>query len=154
LSRVARGSIVALFVYSMGIGLTYFSQLIIARFVGVDAYGVYAYVFAWMVILAYFSTLGFDVALLRFVPAFGVERAWPLLAGVIRYAQTRAAAVGIAITVAGMLVSTVWSSAPNIRHTFLIGFVLVPILALVRIRCSIVRAFGGVISALVPDRIV
>jgi O-antigen/teichoic acid export membrane protein len=30
-----------------------------------------AYVFAWMVVLAYFSTLGFDVGLLRFVPAYG-----------------------------------------------------------------------------------
>jgi hypothetical protein len=33
-SRVARGG--AFFVYSGGIGLTYFSQLVIARIVGVD----------------------------------------------------------------------------------------------------------------------
>jgi len=80
-SRVARGGVTAFFVYGAGFGLTYCSQLVIARIVGVDTYGVYAYVFAWMVVLAYFSTLGFDVGLLRFVPAYEAERAWPLLQG-------------------------------------------------------------------------
>jgi O-antigen/teichoic acid export membrane protein len=46
------------------------------------------------------------------------------------------------------------ASSPELRNTFFAGFALVPILALVRIRCSAVRAFGGVVSALVPDRVV
>jgi O-antigen/teichoic acid export membrane protein len=154
LSRVARGSVVAVFIYSAGVGLTYCSQLVIARTVSIDTYGVYAYVFAWMVVLAYFSALGFDVALLRFVPAYEVQRAWPLLQGVIQYAQRRAAAVGFAVIFIGVFVIMAWASSPEIRNTFLAGFALVPILAILRIRCSVVRAFGGVVSALVPDRVV
>src|ERR1700682_5060841 len=96
-SRVARGCVTSFFFYSAGFALTYFSQLIIARIVGVDIYGMYAYVFAWIVVLAYFSTLGFDVGLLRFVPAYEAERAWPLLKGVIQYAQRRAAFVGLSV---------------------------------------------------------
>ena len=153
-SRVARGGVTAFFIYGAGIGLTYCSQLVIARIVGVDTYGVYAYVFAWMVVLAYFSTLGFDVGLLRFVPAYEAERAWPLLQGVIQYAQRRAAFVGLSFVFIGICVVKAWTSSPELRSTFLAGFALVPILALVRIRCSAVRAFGGVISALVPDRVV
>jgi O-antigen/teichoic acid export membrane protein len=154
ISRVARGGVTAFFVYSAGFALTYFSQLVIARILGVDTYGVYAYVFAWMVILAYFSTLGFDVGLLRFVPAYEAERAWPLLRGVIQYAQRRAMLVGLSVIFIGILVVNAWASSPELRSTFLAGFALVPILALVRIRCSAVRAFGGVVSALVPDRVV
>jgi O-antigen/teichoic acid export membrane protein len=153
-SRVARGGVTAFFVYGAGFGLTYCSQLVIARVVGVDTYGVYAYVFAWMVVLAYFSTLGFDVGLLRFVPAYEAERAWPLLQGVIQYAQRRAALVGFSVIFIGICVVNAWTSSPELRSTFLVGFALVPILALVRIRCSAVRAFGGVVSALVPDRVV
>src|SRR4051794_15336577 len=82
-SRVARGGIAAFFLYSAGIGLTYCSQLVIARIVGIDTYGVYAYVFAWIVVLAYLSALGFDVGVLRFVPTYEAARAWPLLQGVI-----------------------------------------------------------------------
>jgi O-antigen/teichoic acid export membrane protein len=153
-SRVARGGVAAFFVYGAGTGLTYCSQLVIARIVGVDTYGVYAYVFAWMVVLAYFSTLGFDVGLLRFVPAYEADRAWPLLQGVIQYAQRRAAFVGLSVIFIGICVVNAWTSSPELRSTFLAGFALVPILALVRIRCSAVRAFGGVVSALVPDRVV
>jgi O-antigen/teichoic acid export membrane protein len=154
LRRVARGSITALFIYSAGVGLTYFSQLVIARILGVDTYGVYAYVFAWIVVLAYFSALGFDVALLRFVPAYEVQGAGPLLKGVIQYAQRRVLAVGLAIIFVGAIVVMTWASAPEIRNAFLVGFGLVPILALIRIRCAVVRALGGVISALAPDRMV
>ena len=153
-SRVARGGVTAFFVYGAGFGLTYCSQLVIARIVGVDTYGVYAYVFAWIVVLAYLSTLGFDVGLLRFVPAYEAERAWPLLQGVIQYAQRRAAFVGLSFIFIGICVVKAWTSSPELRSTFLAGFALVPILALVRIRCSAVRAFGGVVSALVPDRVV
>jgi O-antigen/teichoic acid export membrane protein len=153
-SRMVRGGVTAFFVYGVGFGLTYCSQLIIARIVGVDTYGVYAYVFAWMIVLAYFSTLGFDVGLLRFVPAYEAKRAWPLLQGVIQYAQRRAAIVGLTLVFVGIWVVQAWASSPELRSTFLAGFALVPILALVRIRCSAVRAFGGVVSALVPDRVV
>src|SRR6266516_6986361 len=154
ISRVARGSIAAFLIYGAGIGLTYCSQLVIARILGVDIYGMYAYVFAWMVVLAYFSTLGFDVGLLRFVPAYEAEHAWPLLEGVIQYAQRRAAAVGLSVILVGIFVVMAWGVSPELRNTFLVGFALVPILALVRIRCSVARAFGGVASALVPDRVV
>lgn len=152
--RVARGGVAALFVYGVGFGLTYCSQLIIARIVGVDAYGVYAFVFAWMIVLGYFATLGFDVGLLRFVPAYEAERAWPLLRGVIQYAQRRAAFVGVCVMLIGIAITESWMSSAELRTTFLAGFALVPIYALVRIRCSVVRAFGGVVSALVPDRVV
>jgi O-antigen/teichoic acid export membrane protein len=154
IGRVARGGVAALFTYGAGIGLTYCSQLFIARITGVDTYGIYAYVFSWMVVLAYFSTLGFDVALLRFVPAYQVDRAWSLLRGVIQYAQGRAAVVGITVAVLGALAVVAGNATPVMRNTFIVGFGLVPILALVRIRCSVVRALGGVFASLAPDRIV
>jgi O-antigen/teichoic acid export membrane protein len=153
-SRVARGSVVAFFTYSAGVGLTYCSQLAIARILGVDTYGVYAYVLAWVTVLAYFSALGFEVSLLRFVPAYEAKRDWVHLRGVIQYAQRRSAIVGITVVLVGICVVMAWVSSPVLRNTFLAGFLLVPVLALLWIRCSAVRAFGGVVSALTPDRVV
>ncbi|MDN4988572.1 oligosaccharide flippase family protein [Bradyrhizobium arachidis] len=153
-NRVARGGVAAFFVYGLGFGLTYCSQLVVARTVGVETYGTYAYVFAWMVVLAYLATLGFDVGLLRFVPAYEAERDWPLLRGVIQYAQRRAILVGGLVMLVGVLFVERFVPSTELRRTFLVGFALVPVLALVRIRCSAVRAFGGVVSALVPDRVV
>ena len=153
-SQVAHGSVTAFVIYGAGVGLTYCSQLVIARIVGVDTYGVYAYVFAWMAVLGYFAALGFDVGLLRFVPAYETERAWPLLLGVIEYAQRSAALAGFAIGGIGICLVMASSLPPELKNTFLVGFALVPVLALLRIRCAAIRALGGVIWAIAPDRIV
>jgi O-antigen/teichoic acid export membrane protein len=154
--RVARGGVIAFGVYVAGAGLTYCSQLLIARIVGVETYGIYAYVFTWMTVLAYCSALGFDIALLRFVSAYKAEQAWGLLRGVIQYAERRATAVGILIVLIGACLIMIWArgSSPELRNTFLIGFILVPVWALLWIRCSVVRVFGGIVSALAPDRVV
>jgi O-antigen/teichoic acid export membrane protein len=57
--RVAQGGIAAFAIYMVGVGLAYCSQLAIARLVSAEAYGIYAYVLAWVSVLAYFSALGF-----------------------------------------------------------------------------------------------
>jgi O-antigen/teichoic acid export membrane protein len=154
--RVALGGMTALGIYVAGAGLTACSQLLIARIVGVETFGVYAYVLAWVTVLAYFSALGFDIALLRFVPAYRASRAWGLLRGVIQYSERRMAAASILVIVIGTVAITISASemSPELRRTFLAGFALVPIWALLWIRASIVRAFGGVLSAVAPDRVV
>jgi O-antigen/teichoic acid export membrane protein len=100
------------------------------------------------------SALGFDMALLRFVPTYEAVRNWPLLCGVVQYGQRRAAAVGLAVALIGICAVLLQEKAPPLRDTMLVGLWLVPVWALLWIRCSVVRAFGGVVSALAPDRVV
>jgi O-antigen/teichoic acid export membrane protein len=154
--RVALGGMTALVIYVAGAGLTACSQLLIARLVGAETFGIYSYVLAWVTVLAYFSALGFDIALLRFVAAYRANQAWALLRGVIQYSERRLAAAGILVIVIGTVVSTISADemSTELRQTFLVGFILVPVWALLWMRTSIVRAFGGVVSAIVPDRLV
>jgi len=154
--HVARGSVTAFAIYMASVSLTYCAQLLIARIVGVDVYGIYAYVFAWMAVLAYFSALGFDVALLRFLPVYEAEQNWGLLRGVIQYSQRRVALVSTFVVCIGVSITLLRapSMSRELENAFLAGFMLVPIWALLWIRCSIVRAFGGVVAAIAPDRLV
>lgn len=154
LRRVARGGVTAFFAYGVGIALTYGAQLVIARTVGAETYGVYAYAFAWVVILSYVTASGFDVALLRFIPTYQSRDQADLLKGVVRAAQVLALGIGSLVILAGSFVVLASSMSEALRNSFLIGFVIVPIMALVRIRCAIVRALGAVVSALAPDRVV
>ena len=153
--RIARGGLSAFAVYVVGAGLTYLSQLFVARIIGAESYGVYVYVFAWCTALAYFCALGFDVSLLRFIPAYGAEQAWALQRGVIRYAERGALAVGLVVICFGAAAIELEAKDPfgELPVTFRIGLLLAPVWAVLWIRCSVVRAFGGVISALTPDRI-
>jgi O-antigen/teichoic acid export membrane protein len=153
--RLARSSAVALTIYVIGAGVSYCAQMLIARINGADGYGVYAYAITWMTVLAYCSALGFDVLLLRFVPAYRAQQAPDLMQGVIRYAQCTVAAVGCGAAVVGAAAIALGGGhlPRGLVNTFLIGFTLVPIWAVLWISCSIVRAFGGVVSALLPDRV-
>jgi O-antigen/teichoic acid export membrane protein len=153
--RVVRGGGAAFAVHVAAAGATYCSQLLIARMVGVDSFGVYAYVTATMVVLAYLAALGFDVALLRFVPAYEAQGRWDLLRGVIKYAHRRVSAVGVGIILIGTSVIAVRGAgmSTELRNAFLVGFMLVPVWAILWIRCSTVRAFGGVVWAIAPDRL-
>jgi O-antigen/teichoic acid export membrane protein len=155
-AKLARGSIAASVVFVGGAGVTYCAQLAVARTAGAHGYGVYAYVLAWVTILAYVSALGFDISLMRFVPAYMAVRAFALLRGVIRYAWRRVAAVGCGIGLTGVAVilARPGKLPSDLADTFVVGFAVVPILALSWIRTAIVRGFGGVVSALAPDRVV
>jgi O-antigen/teichoic acid export membrane protein len=155
-AKLARGSIAASVVFVAGAGVTYSAQLAVARTAGAHGFGVYAYVFAWVTILAYASALGFDISLMRFVPAYLTTRAYAQLRGVIQYAWRRVAALGCGIAVTGVAVILARSGKlpPDLANTFVVGFAVVPVLALSWISGAVVRGFGGVVSALAPDRVV
>jgi O-antigen/teichoic acid export membrane protein len=154
--RLAQGSVVALAIYLAGAGFTYCTQLAIARIIGPEGYGIFAYVVAWMTVLAYFATLGFDVSLLRFLPAYNAQQAPGLMRGVILFAQRIALAMGLGVAFLGSVTVLLSGDHSRVRltNTFLIGFALVPLWASLWVRCSIARAFGGIVSALAPDRVV
>src|ERR1700757_2693839 len=84
---LAWSSVVAFATYGVGVAVTYLSQLVIARTIGVESYGIYSYVVAWVTLLAYLAALGFDVSLLRLVPAYRTQGMWELTRGVIQYAE-------------------------------------------------------------------
>jgi O-antigen/teichoic acid export membrane protein len=149
-------SILAFAAYGAAAGISYLAQLVIARIVGVTSYGCYAYVLAWITILAYGATVGFDVALLRLVASYRARRAWALAKGAIRYAERRVVACGVVLTTCGMLLVLTVGKAQSfeLKVTFLLGLTAVPLWALLWVRAAIVRAFGGVLSALMPDRLV
>jgi O-antigen/teichoic acid export membrane protein len=154
-ARLARSSAKALAVYGAGIGLAYCSQLTIARIVGAETYGIYTYVIAWITVLSYLCASGFDVALLRFVPTYHADRAWELLKGAMQYAERLAIFVSIVTIIISILILSIWAhSLPRqLNETFFIGFALVPVWALLWIRCSAARAFGAVVLAVAPDRV-
>jgi O-antigen/teichoic acid export membrane protein len=153
---LARASVAAFAVFVVGALLTYVAQLVTARVIGPDSYGIYAYVLAWVTLLGYFSTLGFHVSLLRFVPAYQTKEEWALVRGLIRYSLRGAAGTAISIVLIGIcgIIVLHGSMRPELAQTFLLGFVAVPFLALHFIGASVVRAFGGIVSSLAPERVV
>jgi O-antigen/teichoic acid export membrane protein len=148
-------SLLALGVQVAAVGTTYFSNLLAARLAGAAEYGDYAYASAAVVILGYLAALGYDSALMRWLPSYLEQQAWAPLAGAIRFVERRVKIVGGTVAAFGLALVTV-AHAAHARGpllVFAIGLVLVPVSALILIRCAIVRAFGKVLVALASDRL-
>lgn len=154
--RLASASLWSFLVYVGGAGLTCLAQLVIARTIGATSYGIYAYVLAWTTLLAYVATLGFNTVLLRFVPAYGAKEQWSLARGIIQFAFGRSLLVGIGIAICGIAI--ILSLAENFRHeltaSLSIGLATIPLIVLYVLGAAAVRALGGVVSAIAPERLV
>ncbi|WP_258592121.1 lipopolysaccharide biosynthesis protein [Mesorhizobium sp. AR07] len=155
-SRLARASVFALLIYIGGAGLTSLAQLAIARLIGPHNYGIYSYVLAWTSVLAYLATLGFNVSLLRFVPAYRANGRLDLARGVIKFALQRslAAATLFGMTGAAFVLFFSDHTQRGLEISIMLGMAAVPLITAYALGATLVRAFGGVISALLPERIV
>jgi O-antigen/teichoic acid export membrane protein len=155
-ARLALAAISAFSINAAGVGLAFGAQLLAARVLGAENYGIYAYVVAWVTVLGLLATLGFESAILRFAAVYESAREWGRLRGAVAYAESRAFVAALAITLAGLVVTVFLSwqglGAPALLHSFMIGLVAVPCLALLRVRSSVLRAFGRIAFSLLPDR--
>jgi O-antigen/teichoic acid export membrane protein len=155
-TRLAYAGLSALVIYICGAGLTSVAQLIMARLVGTMSFGIYSYAMAWTTIIAYFSTLGFNVSLVRLVPSYRAQGRFDLARGVILFALRRslmaAAAAGLAGT--AVIVLRADSIPVEMKTSLLLGMAAIPLITAFVVGSALLRAFGGVVSALLPERII
>jgi O-antigen/teichoic acid export membrane protein len=155
-ARLALAAISAFSINAAGVGLAFLAQLLAARLLGAENYGIYAYVIAWVTVLGLLATLGFESAILRFAAVYESSGDLGRLKGAVRFAESRALFTGFAIAVAGILVAVFLSFGgshdPALMHSLMIGLAAVPCLALLRVRSSVLRAFGRIAFSLLPDK--
>ncbi|MGK7867599.1 lipopolysaccharide biosynthesis protein [Falsiroseomonas sp. E2-1-a20] len=153
-SGLAKASGGSLAVLVAGAGLSYVAQVVTARLIGPASFGVYAYVLAWTTLLAYAATLGFRVSLLRLLPTYRATGNWSHARGLAHFSAWTTAVSACCVAAAGIaLVLLLQGTASEQARTFLIGLCVVPLVALQLILATSVRAWGGVVAALVPERI-
>jgi O-antigen/teichoic acid export membrane protein len=152
--RLARGggSVMALNVAGMAQALLL--QVVLARLLGHEGYGQFAYVMAWINILVYVAVMGHDSLVLRSVAAHHARQEWALLAGALRHATILVGTLSLAISALGAaLVWTGHEVPSDLASTFLAGFVVLPLLALLRLNASVLYGQGRVVLGTAPERL-
>ena len=153
---LVHASVFALLVYIGGAGLTSMAQFGIARMVGATSYGIYSYALAWSTVLATLSTLGFNVSLLRFVPAYSAAGRLDLARGVINFAVCWSLSAALLAGAGGAALIILLPSqqlAQEFQMAMLLAMAAVPMITAYALGATLVRAFGGVVSALLPERV-
>ena len=134
LGRLARGGLLVVAIRAAGIALTLASQVVLARVMGTDGYGAYAYLFSLLSLFVIPAKLGSDIAGVRFVSEYRVGDERHLLAPYVRWTVRSILAASAVAAVAWVVVLLAGALRPEGVSTAaqLLAVAAVPFFALVR----------------------
>lgn len=137
---LSRGAVVSFGLRVAGSGLLYVLHVLLARWLGTQGYGIYAFAISWTTFLAEMGTLGLPNAALRFVPEYRTGDEPGLLRGFLR--ASRGLVVGGAVVLAALAsgVALLLPAGEIPTATLLTGFWLAPLLALILFETEVLRA--------------
>ncbi|MDB5658131.1 MAG: hypothetical protein JWS10_746 [Cypionkella sp.] len=152
--RLLSTSSSAFMVLVAGAALSFGVQLGTVRLIGAESFGIFAYVIAWVTMLAYISTLGLSTSLLRLLPTYRVQGDWARAHGVMRFAFRGGTIAGIGVAALAIAAERlVLHAQGELARASLIGAIVVPLMTLRLIGASALRAFGAIIVSMLPERI-
>lgn len=153
---LARGASGAFAITVLGTALSFVTNMLLARVLGVTHYGIYIYALTWINLLALLCKFGMDSSLVRFVAAYNARSEWGLLRGIfVRSIQSVVAASIIVGVITSIAVLTLYDHlGADQVYTFLVALLLLPFLAISAIRTSGLNAFKRVVLAGLPDALV
>jgi O-antigen/teichoic acid export membrane protein len=153
--RTQRAALFAFLIRVVSAGIAYFSQVLLARWMGSFEYGIFVFVWVWVLILGGLAPLGFSTSCMRFVPEYRETGRFELLRGLIQRARVIAVSASTAIALAGLASLALFGHM--LTDYYLLPFFLIliclPMYTLVDVQDGIARGFGWMNVALVPPYI-
>ncbi|MCB1494671.1 MAG: lipopolysaccharide biosynthesis protein [Bauldia sp.] len=151
-----RIAIIAFVVRIVSAGIAYVSQVLLARWMGDFEYGVFVVVWVGAVILGGLACLGFQTAIVRFVPEYVERGESDLLRGVLVGSRLYGFVAATTIALLGILGLRVFGDLLSSYYLIplYLGAVTLPMLALGEVQDGVSRAFSWADLSLWPTFIV
>jgi O-antigen/teichoic acid export membrane protein len=152
LLRARRSALAVFAIRVAAAGLAYGTQVLLARLMGREGYGVFATAWVWIAILGHASLGGFGLSVCRFLPEHRVRGELDLARGflVVGAAVAIAGGAGVAAICAGFL----WLLRDLVAADYLlplaIAFCVVPVFALQDYIEGVARSFNWTALAIAP----
>jgi O-antigen/teichoic acid export membrane protein len=135
-----------------GAMLALVSQVLLARWMGQFEFGIYIYVWTWVLMIGALSDVGLSSAARRFIPEYTELKAFDRLRGFLSGSRWLAFAIATAIGAVGAVGVTVL--APYIDHftvmPLYLACVTIPIYGLVQVQAGIAQSYDWPNLAFVP----
>ena len=140
----------------LGAILAYGSQVLLARWMGGHEFGVYVYVWTWVLLLGCCVDLGFGSAAQRLIPEYSERRQTAFLRGFL--SGSYRLSIGTSIVIGGLCAAIVWIVQPRLSSNIVIPLYLacatLPAFAIEQIQNGISRSYDWFGLALVPPFVI
>lgn len=149
----AVGSLLMKIVYTL---LTFVTGIVLARVLKAEGFGHYTYAISWVTLLSFPAMMGLDKLLTREVAREKECECWEMLKGLLRWADRTVllTSMGIAAAAAGVVWVLRQNLPPEGLYTLWTAFVIIPLLAFIRIRQGAIRGSGHIITSQIPHFLV
>ncbi|MFF2483242.1 flippase [Paenibacillus sp. NPDC058071] len=153
--RLSRGGSASFLINSAGMGLAMLMQVALARLLGVDGYGVYAFVTTVVTFMTFPTKLGFDTAIVKLAAAYRVNGEWPLIKGLLQRSNQIGLALSMLVALIGGAVIAWKGTGGDVSKAICygVGFASIPLLTLATLRQSALQAMKDVLYAQMPEKI-
>jgi O-antigen/teichoic acid export membrane protein len=132
--------------------LVYITQVLLARWMGSFEFGVYVYVWTWVLLLGGVIDLGLASSAQRFIPEYAGRKQLDLLRGFLSGSRWLTMALATAISLAGALgiwLLEPWMKSYEVMPLYL-ACVTLPLFTLGRVQDGIARSYDWINLALMP----
>lgn len=137
-------------------GLAYFSQVLLARWMGGSDYGIYVYVWTWVLLLGSVLDFGIAVSAQKIIPEYRTGGEHAMLRGFLSGSRwmTLAASTAIALLLAGLVkILSPWIDAHTIVPLY-IGCLTLPAFVVANTQDGLARSYDWMRLGLMPQFIV
>jgi O-antigen/teichoic acid export membrane protein len=133
-------------------GIIYVSQILLARWMGGFEFGVYVYVWTWLVLVAGLAPLGMAYSTQRFIPEYTAANDRDHLRGFLTGSRLLSLGLGFAASCIGLALIFLLGDLidPHYRLPFLFALACVPAFTLSSSQDGVARSFNWIFVALVP----
>ena len=151
-SVAGRNAISAFLIRVLSAGLAYVTQIILARWMGSFEYGIFAYVWVWLLLLGGVATLGLNTAVIRFIPEYTEKADFERLRGLLFSSRRITFLVSTSIMLLALL--GLYLLGDKIENYYILpGFLVLfclPAFAITDLHDSMARGYSWMNMALIP----
>ncbi|MET0710066.1 MAG: oligosaccharide flippase family protein, partial [Tardiphaga sp.] len=137
-------------------GLAYFSQILLARWMGGSDYGVYVYVWTWVLLLGSMMDFGISASAQKIVPEYRISGDYARLRGFLSGSRwlTGLASAMVALLLAGLVKALSPWLAPDSILPLYLGCLTLPAFVVANTQDGIARSHDWMTLGLMPQFIV
>lgn len=151
-----RMSLYAFVIRVVAAAIAFLSQILMARWLGQFEYGILVLVWTYMVMIGGFAAIGFDAAMVRFVPEYRETGQFGLLHGVLRTSKWLVIMISTLVALLGAVGIYVFENALESYYVipFYLGLITIPMLAMTDLANGVGRGQGWMVAALAPTHLI